>query len=122
MRLARNWPRSPDDRWRVTRQATSRAHYAALYAARVALETAGQEPPMTHSGMRGRFSDLAQDPEPRSRARPGAQPDRCRPHRGRPRSADITVEAANEAMAKAEHIVEVIERALERGLSDEAGE
>jgi branched-chain amino acid transport system substrate-binding protein len=41
------------------RQAISRAYYAAFYAARAALEVAGEPSPKTHSGMRSRFSDLA---------------------------------------------------------------
>ena len=41
------------------RQAISRAYYAAFYAARAALEAAGEPSPKTHNGLRSRFSDLA---------------------------------------------------------------
>ena len=41
------------------RQAISRAYYASFYAARAALEAAGEPSPKTHTGMRSRFSDVA---------------------------------------------------------------
>jgi uncharacterized protein (UPF0332 family) len=56
------------------RQAISRAYYAAFYAARAALEVAGEPSPKTHSGMRTRFGDLASfNPKHWPGGRPSAQ-------------------------------------------------
>jgi uncharacterized protein (UPF0332 family) len=44
------------------RQATSRAFYAAFYAAHAALEVAGIAPPKTHTGLRTKFSEFATQP------------------------------------------------------------
>lgn len=99
------------------RQAISRAYYCAFYAARAALEAAGQNPPKTHSGMRSRFSDLA-----RSTPSLGPEVGRALSQLGTDRAqADYdepttTVEDANDAIAKAEHVVEVIEQAIAAGL------
>lgn len=99
------------------RQAISRAYYAAFYAARAALEAAGEPSPKTHSGMRSRFSDLA-------RSTPSIGPDvgRALSQLGTDRTeADydeptITNEEANDAIVKAERVVDVIERAISAGL------
>ncbi len=99
------------------RQAISRAYYAAFYAARAALEATGEPSPKTHSGMRSRFSDLA-----RSTPSIGPEVGRALSQLGTDRAeADydeptITIEEANDAIAKAERVVEVIERAIEAGL------
>lgn len=99
------------------RQAISRAYYAAFYAARAALEAAGEPSPKTHSGMRSRFSDLA-----RSTASIGSEVGRALSQLGTDRTeADydqptITKEEANDAIAKAQHVVDVIERAIAAGL------
>ena len=99
------------------RQAISRAYYAAFYAARAALESAGEPSPKTHSGMRSRFSDLA-----RSTASIGSDVGRALSQLGTDRTeADydqptITKEEANDAITKAQHVVDVIERAIAAGL------
>lgn len=99
------------------RQAISRAYYAAFYAARAAIETAGKPLPKTHSGMRSRFSDLA-----RSTPTIGPEVGRALSQLGTDRTeADydeptITIEEANDAIAKEQHIVDVIERAIAAGL------
>jgi len=99
------------------RQAISRAYYAAFYAARAALEAAGEPSPKTHSGMRSRFSDLA-----RSTASIGSEVGRALSQLGTDRTeADydqptITKEEANDAIAKAQRVVDVIERAIAAGL------
>jgi uncharacterized protein (UPF0332 family) len=96
------------------RQAISRAYYAAFYAA---LEAAGEPSPKTHSGMRSRFSDLA-----RSTASIGSDVGRALSQLGTDRTeADydrptITKEEANDAITKAQHVVDVIERAIAAGL------
>jgi uncharacterized protein (UPF0332 family) len=102
------------------RQATSRAYYAAFYAARAALEAAGISPSKTHSGLRTRFSEFAY-------ATPGIGGDvgrelsqletaRTDADYGEPA---ISPGDANDAIAKAQRIVEVVERAIAAGL--EAG-
>lgn len=99
------------------RQATSRAYYAAFYAARAALEAAGISSPKTHSGLRTRFSVFA-------RATPGIggevgralsqlETGRTDADYGEPA---IGVDEANDAITKAEHIVDVVERAMAGGL------
>lgn len=99
------------------RQAISRAYYAAFYAARAALETAGARAPKTYSGMRSRFSDLA-----RSTPSIGAAAGRALSQLGTDRTeADydeptVTAEEANEAITKAEQVVQVVERAIASGL------
>jgi uncharacterized protein (UPF0332 family) len=99
------------------RQAISRAYYAAFYAARAALEAAGEPSPKTHSGMRSRFSDLA-----RSTPSIGPGVGRALSQLGTDRTeADydepmITIEEANDAIAKAQRVVDVIERAIAAGL------
>jgi len=102
------------------RQATSRAYYAAFYAARAALEAAGEEPPKTHTGLRSKFSELAHT-KPALGGEVGRTLSQLETGRT---DADydtpaISTEEANEAITKAEQIVEVIERALENGLSKE---
>jgi uncharacterized protein len=102
------------------RQAISRAYYAAFYAARAALEAAGEQSPKTHSGMRSRFSDLA-------RSTPALGPDigRSLSQLGTDRTeADydeptMTAEEANAAIDKARHVVDVVERAIAEGLGSE---
>ena len=95
------------------RQATSRSYYAAFYAARAALEAAGISPPKTHSGLRTRFSEFA-------RATPGIggevgralsqlETGRTDADYGEP---TISVAEAKDAIEKAEHIVDVVERAI----------
>jgi uncharacterized protein len=102
------------------RQATSRAYYAAFYAARAALEAAGISAPKTHSGLRSRFSEFAQ-------ATPGIGGEVGRAlsqlETGRT-DADyggsrISADEANDAIAKAEHIVDVVERTITEGLAPE---
>jgi uncharacterized protein (UPF0332 family) len=99
------------------RQAISRAYYAAFYAARAALEAAGEPSTKTHSGMRSRFSDLA-----RSNPGIGAGVGRALSQLGTDRAeADydeptITIEEANDAIAKAQQVVDVVERAMAAGL------
>ena len=99
------------------RQAISRAYYAAFYAARAALEAAGEPSPKTHSGMRSRFSDLA-----RSTPSIGPEVGRALSQLGTDRTeADydeptITTEEADDAIAKAQQVVDVIERAIAAGL------
>lgn len=99
------------------RQAVSRAYYAAFYAARAALEAAGEPSPKTHSGMRSRFSDLA-----RSTPSIGPEVGRALSQLGTDRTeADYdepttTNEEANDAIAKAQRVVDVIERAIASGL------
>ncbi len=99
------------------RQAISRAYYASFYAARAALEVAGEPSPKTHSGMRSRFSDLA-----RSTPSIGPEVGRALSQLGTDRAeADydepsITVEEANDAIAKAQRVVDTIERAIAAGL------
>jgi uncharacterized protein len=99
------------------RQAISRAYYAAFYAARAALDATGESLPKTHSGMRSRFSDLA-----RSTPSIGPEVGRALSQLGTDRAeADydeptITNEEAKDAIAKAQHVVEVIERAIAAGL------
>jgi uncharacterized protein len=103
------------------RQAISRAYYAAFYAARAALEAIGDQPPKTHSGMRSRFSDLA-------RSTPALGPDvgRSLSQLGTDRAeADydeqtVTAEEATEAIDKAQHVVDVVERAIAEGLGSES--
>jgi uncharacterized protein len=103
------------------RQAISRAYYAAFYAARAALEAIGDHPPKTHSGMRSRFSDLA-------RSTPALGPDvgRSLSQLGTDRAeADydeqtVTAEEATEAIDKAQHVVDVVERAIAEGLGSES--
>jgi uncharacterized protein len=96
------------------RQASSRAYYAAFYAARAALEAAGQTPPKTHSGMRSLFSDFA-----RSTPSLGPEVGRSLGQLGTKRTrADydeptISVDEANEAIAKAQLVVDVVEGAIE---------
>lgn len=102
------------------RQAISRAYYAAFYAARAALEAAGEPSPKTHSGMRSRFSDLA-----RSTPSIGPEVGRALSQLGTDRTeADydeptITNDEATDAIAKAQRVVDVIERAILAGLSAE---
>jgi len=99
------------------RQAISRAYYAAFYAARAALEAAGEPSPKTHGGMRSRFSDLA-----RSTPSIGPEVGRALSQLGTDRTeADydeptITTEEADDAIAKAQQVVDVIERAIAAGL------
>lgn len=99
------------------RQAISRAYYAAFYAARAALEAAGKPSPKTHSGMRSRFGDLA-----RSTPSIGPEVGRALSQLGTDRTeADydeptITNEEANDAIAKAQRVVDAIERAIAAGL------
>jgi uncharacterized protein len=99
------------------RQAISRAYYAAFHAARAALEVTGEPSPKTRSGMRSRFSDLA-----RSTPRIGPEVGRALSQLGTDRTeADydeptITNEEANDAVAKAQRVVDVIERAITAGL------
>jgi uncharacterized protein (UPF0332 family) len=99
------------------RQAISRAYYAAFYAARAALEAAGEPLPKTHSGMRSRFSDLA-----RSTPSIGPELGRALSQLGTDRTEadydepNITIEEANDAIAKAQRVVDVIERAIAGGL------
>lgn len=102
------------------RQAASRAYYAAFYAARAALEAAGQTPPKTHSGMRSRFSEFA-------RATPSLGPEvgRALSQLGTNRTrADydeptISDDEAKEAITKAQHVVDVVERAIVAGFGSE---
>jgi uncharacterized protein len=102
------------------RQAISRAYYAAFYAARAALDAAGEQSPKTHSGMRSRFSDLA-----RSMPSLGAGVGRSLSQLGTDRAeADydeptMTEEEANQAIDKARHVVDVVERAIAEGLESE---
>jgi uncharacterized protein len=95
------------------RQAISRAYYAA----RAALEAAGEPSPKTYSGMRSRFSDLARStPSIRpqvGRALSQLGTDRTEADYGEP---TITNEEATDAIAKAERVVDVIERAIAAGL------
>lgn len=99
------------------RQATSRAYYAAFYAARAALEAAGISPPKTHSGLRTRFSEFAHaTPEiggAVGRALSQLETGRTDADYGEP---EISVDEAKDEIAKAEHIVEVVERAIAAGL------
>ena len=101
------------------RQAISRAYYAAFYAARAALEAAGEQAPKTHSGMRSRFSDLA-----RSTASLGPELGRALSQLGTDRAqADydepsVSVEEANEAISKAENVVAAVESAIAAGLGE----
>jgi uncharacterized protein len=102
------------------RQAISRAYYAAFYAARAALDAAGEPSPKTHSGMRSRFSDLA-----RSTRTLGPEVGRSLSQLGTDRAeADydlptVTAEEANEAIDKARYVVDVVERAIAEGLGSE---
>jgi len=99
------------------RQATSRAYYAAFYAARAALEAAGISPPKTHSGLRSRFSEFAHATPgfggEVGRALSQLETGRTDADYGDPA---ITVDEANDAITKAEHIVDVVERAIASGL------
>jgi uncharacterized protein (UPF0332 family) len=100
-----------------SRQAISRAYYAAFYAARAALEAAGEPSPKTHSGMRSRFSDLA-----RSTPSIGPEIGRALSQLGTDRAEadydepNITIDEANHAIAKAQRVVDAIERAITEGL------
>lgn len=101
------------------RQAISRAYYAAFYAARAALEAAGEPSPKTHSGMRSRFSDLARStpsigPEI-GRALSQLATDRVEADYDEP---TITIEEANDAIAKAQRVVDAVELAISAGLGD----
>jgi uncharacterized protein len=102
------------------RQAISRAYYAAFYAARAALDAAGERSPKTHSGMRSRFSDLS-----RSTPALGSDVGRALSQLGTDRTeADydeptMTAEEANDAIDKAQHVVDVVERAIAEGLGSE---
>ena len=102
------------------RQAISRAYYAAFYAARAAIDAAGERSPKTHSGMRSRFSDLA-----RSTPALGSDVGRALSQLGTGRTeADydeptMTAEDANEAIDKARHVVDAVERAIAEGLGPE---
>jgi uncharacterized protein (UPF0332 family) len=75
-------------------------------------------PPRTHTGLRGRFSDFARS-SPTLGAEVGRELSQLETGRtdadyGEP---EITPDKANEAIIKAEHVVDVAERALERGPS-----
>jgi uncharacterized protein len=105
------------------RQATSRAYYAAFYAAQAALEAAGEDAPKTHSGLRSGFSELARS-TPAIGAEVGRELSQLETARtdadyGEP---SITREEANDAIAKAEHIVEVIEHVLDKGVLEKREE
>lgn len=101
------------------RQAISRAYYAAFYAARAALEAVGESSPKTHSGMRSRFGDLA-----RSTPNLGPEVGRALSQLGTDRTeADydeptITIDEAKDAIAKAQRVVEAVERAIAAGLGE----
>jgi uncharacterized protein len=99
------------------RQATSRAYYAAFYAARVALEAAGIAPPKTHSGLRSRFSEFA-NATPAIGGEVGRALSQLETGRTDADYAEpaISVDEANDAITKAEHIVEVVARAITDGL------
>lgn len=60
--------RAREERVRAT--GDSRAYYAAFYAARAALQAAGEQAPKTHSGLRSRSADFART-SPRMRAELG---------------------------------------------------
>jgi uncharacterized protein (UPF0332 family) len=99
------------------RQATSRAYYAAFYAARAALEAAGISAPKTHSGLRTRFSEFAKG-TPRIGGEVGRTLSQLETGRT---DADyggstISVDEASDAIAKAEHVVDVVEQAIAAGL------
>jgi uncharacterized protein (UPF0332 family) len=93
------------------------AYFAAFYAARAALEAAGEPSPKTHSGMRSRFSDLA-----RSTPSIGAEVGRALSQLGTNRAEvdydepAITIDEAKDAIAKARRVVEVVEQAIATGL------
>jgi uncharacterized protein (UPF0332 family) len=94
------------------RQATSRAYYAGFYAARAALEAVGEEP-KTHTGLRSRFAEFARScpelgPE-LGRILSQLETGRTDADYGQP---SITREEATDAIAKAERLVEAIERFL----------
>jgi uncharacterized protein (UPF0332 family) len=99
------------------RQAASRAYYAAFYAARVALEAGGIGPPKTHSGLRTRFSEFANATPGLGgevgRALSQLETGRTDADCGEPA---VGVDEANDAIGKAEHIVDVVERAVAAGL------
>jgi uncharacterized protein (UPF0332 family) len=91
----------------------SRAYYAAFYAARAALEFAGNEAPKTHSGLRSKFAELTRGtpelgPEI-GRALSQLETARTRADYGTP---EISVAEVNAAIAQAEHLVEVVDRML----------
>jgi uncharacterized protein (UPF0332 family) len=97
----------------------SASHLAGVLrrAARAALDAAGQQSPKTHSGMRSRFSDLA-------RSTPALGPDvgRSLSQLGTERAeADydeptMTTEEANEAIDRARHVVDAVQRAIAEGI------
>jgi uncharacterized protein len=99
------------------RQATSRAYYAAFYAAHTALEAAGIAAPKTHAGLRTRFAEFAH-------ATPALGGDVGRElsqlETGRTDAdyggSEISPEEASAAITKAEHIVDVVARAIAAGL------
>ncbi|MBV9941833.1 MAG: HEPN domain-containing protein [Solirubrobacterales bacterium] len=98
------------------RQATSRAYYAAFYAARAALEAAGISPPKTHSGLRARFSEFA-NATPGIGGEVGRALSQLETARTDADYGDpaMSADEANDAIAKAMQIVEVIERVISEG-------
>lgn len=101
------------------RQAISRAYYAAFYAAQAALKATGTDLPKTHAGLRSKFSELAHTaPDVGAdvgRALSQLESGRTEADYGNP---TISADEAGEAIAKAEHVVDVIERALTARGSD----
>jgi uncharacterized protein len=102
------------------RQATSRAYYAAFYAAHAALEAAGISAPKTHTGLRTRFSEFAKETlgigGEVGRALSQLETGRTDADYG---GSTISVDEANDAIAKAEHIVYVVEQAIAAGLGSQ---
>jgi uncharacterized protein (UPF0332 family) len=99
------------------RQATSRAYYAAFSAARAVLEVAVVSSPKTHSGLPVRFSEFAHATPAIGgdvgRALSQVEIGRLDADNGEP---TIGVDQANDAIAKAEHVVAVVKRAIAGGL------
>jgi uncharacterized protein (UPF0332 family) len=99
------------------RQATARAYFAAFYAAREALEAAGNLSPSTRGRLPARFSELA-DATPAIGGELGGALGQletgCREADDGERT--ISVDVANDAITRAEHIVEVVEKAIAGGL------
>jgi uncharacterized protein len=96
-----------------SRQAVSRAYYAAFYAARAALEAIG-ETPKSHSGMRTRFAKLAKS-SPELGAEAGTALSRLDTRRGRADYGDdvsVTSTEANDAIDQAQAVVDAVERHL----------
>jgi uncharacterized protein (UPF0332 family) len=94
-----------------SRQAVSRAYYAAFYAARDALESIG-ETPKTHAGTRARFSSLAHS-SPYLDDEIASVLSRLETRRGRADYGDdvpVSAEQAEQAVADARVVVEAVER------------